>query len=131
MSYISSGTSSHFNLMLMFRFLDTVHLRVWWVHEPTCNQSERKRTCLLNCLLQYQKEDTFILLCCWNFYMISVHCSLTWTQILNLFPVRKIKYIRSESAACKGEATFIFNIYLPLYIFVEILPDNGRNGWTI
>lgn len=57
--HISSGTSSHFNLVLMIRFLDTVSLHVWWVHVPTCNQSERKRTCLLNCLLQHHKKDTF------------------------------------------------------------------------
>jgi hypothetical protein len=102
---------------------------VWWVHVPSCNQSERKWKQTHITL----KQICFILLlgCVHDF----VHCSLMLISILNSsiqsIPWQAIKCIRADNAACKLEASFIFNIYIPLYSSVEILPYDGHNGWNM
>lgn len=39
-------------------------------------------------------------------------------------------YIHQYDDTCKGEASFSTIIYLPLCIFVKILPDDDHNDWN-
>ena len=51
------------------------------------------------------------------------NCSNVYVK-LPLFTTYRTQY-------CKGPAALIISTYLPLYVFVENLPDDSVNGWNM